>query len=138
LFGVLEFETDFKKSFGVLLRGSYEVDSQKTEAENLALLSLYNPLSNIKHLVVKKYPISSYSAAKKLPEIVEVKLSSCGLQKKLRLRNCRVVVAEQHFLKSCGIAITKALSASCGIAIADSKKSCACPPLSDIAGKADF
>jgi hypothetical protein len=79
--------------------------------------------------VVKKYPISSYSAAKKLPKIAEVKLSSCGLQKKLRLRNCGVAVVEQHFFKSCGIAIAEVLPASCGIAIADSKKSCACPPL---------
>jgi hypothetical protein len=55
---------------------------------------------------------------------------SCGFQKKLRLRNCGVAVAEQHFFKSYGIAIAELLSSSCGIAIADSKKSCACPPLS--------
>jgi hypothetical protein len=36
-------------------------------------------------------------------------LSSCGLRKKLRLRNCGVAVAEQHFLKSCGIAIAEVL-----------------------------
>jgi hypothetical protein len=30
--------------------------------------------------VIKNYPISSYSAAKKLPKIAEVKLSSCGLE----------------------------------------------------------
>jgi hypothetical protein len=54
---------------------------------------------------VKKYTISGYSAAKNMPEIVEVKLSSCGLKKKLRLWNCRVAVAEQHSFKSCGIAI---------------------------------
>jgi hypothetical protein len=36
---------------------------------------------------------------------------------------------EQHFLKSCGIAIVEVLFSSCGIAIANSKKSCACPPL---------
>jgi hypothetical protein len=30
----------------------------------------------------------------------EVKLSSCGLQKKLRLRNCGVAVAEQHFFRN--------------------------------------
>jgi hypothetical protein len=57
-----------------------------------------------------------------MPEIAEVKLSSCGLQKKLRLRNCGVVVAEQHSFKSCGIAIAEVLPSSCGIAIADSKK----------------
>jgi hypothetical protein len=46
------------------------------------------------------------------------------------LRNYGVAVAEQHFLKSCGIAIAEVLPSSCGIAMADSKKSCACPPLS--------
>ncbi len=54
---------------------------------------------------------------------------SCGLRKKLRLRNCGVAVAEQHFFKSCGIAIAEVLSSNCGSAVADSKKSCACPPL---------
>jgi hypothetical protein len=54
-----------------------------------------------------------------MPEIAEVKLSSCGLQKKLRLRNCGVVVAEQHSFKSCGIAIAEVLPSSCGIAIAE-------------------
>jgi hypothetical protein len=34
-----------------------------------------------------------------MPKIAEVKLSSCGLRKKLRLRNCGVAVAEKHFLK---------------------------------------
>jgi hypothetical protein len=29
---------------------------------------------------------------------------------------------EQHFLKSCGIAIAEVLSLSCGIAVVDSKK----------------
>jgi hypothetical protein len=67
--------------------------------------------------------------AQNMQKIAEVKLSSCGLRKKLRLRNCGVVVAEQHFFKSCGIAIAEVLPSSCGIAIADSKKSCACPPL---------
>ncbi len=62
------------------------------------------------------------SMAKNIPKISEVKLSSCGLQKKLRLRNCRVAVVGQHFFKkSCGIAITEVLPSSCGIAIADSK-----------------
>jgi hypothetical protein len=36
---------------------------------------------------------------------------------------------EQHFFKSFGIAIAEVLPSSCEIAIADSKKSCACPPL---------
>jgi hypothetical protein len=38
-----------------------------------------------------------------MPKIVKVKLSSCGLEiadlRKLRLRNCAVAVAEQHFFK---------------------------------------
>ncbi len=43
--------------------------------------------------------------------------------------NCGVAVADQLFFKSCGITIAEVLPFSCGIAIADSKKSCACPPL---------
>jgi hypothetical protein len=35
--------------------------------------------------------------AKNMPKIAEVKLSSCGLQKKLRLWNCGIAVAEQNF-----------------------------------------
>jgi hypothetical protein len=81
--------------------------------------------------VVKKIYNSSYSTAKNIPKIAEVKLLSCGLEvadfrKKC---DCGVAVAEQHFFKSCGIAIAEVLPSSCGIAIADSKKSCACPPL---------
>jgi hypothetical protein len=49
---------------------------ENTEAENLVLLSL----NNKKHLVVNKYPISSYSTAKNMPKIAEVKLSRCGLE----------------------------------------------------------
>ncbi len=59
-------------------------------------------------------------------QVADLKLQ---IQKKLRLRNCGIAVAEQHFLKSCGIAITEVLPSSCGIAIADSKESCASPPL---------
>jgi hypothetical protein len=62
-----------------------------------------------------------------MPKIAEVKLSSSGLQKKLRLRNCGVEVAENISLKSCRIAIAEVLPSSSGIAIADSKKSCVCP-----------
>ncbi len=101
----------------------------KKQAKNLVLLSLQNPLNNKKYLVVKIYIISNYSTAKNMPKIAEVKLSSCGLQIKLRLRNSGVAVTEQHFLKSCRIAIVEVLPSSCEIAIADSKKSCACPPL---------
>jgi hypothetical protein len=64
-----------------------------------------------------------------MTEIAEGKLSSCGHQKKLRLRNCGVAVEEQLSFKSCGIAIAEVRPASCGIALADSKKSCACPSL---------
>jgi hypothetical protein len=48
--------------------------------------------------------------AESMPKIAELKLPSCGLQKKLRLLNC-------------GVAIAEVLPSSCGIAIADSKKS---------------
>jgi hypothetical protein len=80
----------------------------------------------------KKYIISSYSAAK--VESAEGKLSSCGLEVADFRNNCDcgVAVAEQHSFKSCGIAIAEALPASCRIAIVDSKKSCACPPLVSI------
>ncbi len=73
--------------------------------------------------------LSISSTAENMPKIAEVKSSSCGLQKKLQLRNYGVAVAEQHFFKSCRLAIAEVLSSGCGIAIADSKKSCACPPL---------
>jgi hypothetical protein len=70
------------------------------------------------------------SRAETVPKIANLKLSSCGLQKKLWLRNCEVAVVEQHLFKSFGIAIAEVLPSSCGIAIADSKKSSACPRLS--------
>ncbi len=70
------------------------------------------------------------SMAENVPKIaLQLRTWSCGLLKKLWLRNCGVGVAEQHFFKSCGISIAEVLPLSCGIAIADSKKSCACPPL---------
>jgi hypothetical protein len=59
-------------------------------------------------------------------EALRLQILSCGLQKNC---DCRVAVAEQHFFKSCGIAIVEVPPSSCGIAIADSKKSCVCPPL---------
>jgi hypothetical protein len=37
----------------------------------------------------KKHVNSSYSTAKNMPKIAEMKLSSCGLQKKLRSCGCR-------------------------------------------------
>jgi hypothetical protein len=42
-------------------------------------------------------------------EITEVKLSSCGLKKKLQLQNCGIAVVGQHSFKSCGIAIAEVL-----------------------------
>jgi hypothetical protein len=64
-------------------------------------------------------------------EVAEGKLSSCELEVADIRKNCDcgIAIAEQHFFKSCGIAIAEVLPASCGIALADSKKSCACPPL---------
>jgi hypothetical protein len=69
-----------------------------------------------------------------MPEIAEVKLSSCGLEVADFRINCDcgicgVAVVEQHSFKSCGVAIVKVLPSSGGIAIADSKKNCVCPPL---------
>jgi hypothetical protein len=53
--------------------------------------------------------------AKNTPKIAEVKLSSCGLHKKIAIAELRSNIS----LKSCGIAIAEALPSSCGIAIAD-------------------
>ncbi len=45
--------------------------------------------------------ISSYSTAKNMMKIAEMKLSSCGLEVADFRKNCycEVAVAEQHFLK---------------------------------------
>jgi hypothetical protein len=51
-----------------------------------------------------------------------MKLSSCELEVEDIRNNCDCGIAEQHFFKSCGIAIAEVLPSSCGIAIADSKK----------------
>jgi hypothetical protein len=61
------------------------------------------------------------SMAKNMSKIAEVKLSSCGFKVADFKKNCNCGVAEQHFLKSCGIAIAEVLPSSCGIAVADSK-----------------
>jgi hypothetical protein len=52
--------------------------------------------------------------AKNMPKIAEVKLSRCGLEKKLQLWNCGVVVVEQHFFKkfrNCDCGLKKAVGA---------------------------
>jgi hypothetical protein len=67
------------------------------------------------------------STAKNMTKIAEVKLSSCGLQKKLRVMELQL--QSNISSKRYGIAIAEVLPSSCGIAIADSKKSCPCPPL---------
>jgi hypothetical protein len=79
----------------------------------------------------RKYIISSYSAAKIMPEIAEVKHSSCRLEVAGLRKNCDcgIAVAEQRSFKSCIIAIAEVLPSSCRIEIADSKKSCTSPPL---------
>jgi hypothetical protein len=61
--------------------------------------------------------------AKNISKIAEVKLSSGGFKVVDFRKNCEcgIAVAEQHFLKSCGIAIVEVLPSTCGIAIADSK-----------------
>jgi hypothetical protein len=130
----LLFETEFKN----LLKNDSGVHMGLIHGKNRGRKSRATaPLKSSQYRktpVGKKYFISRYSTAQNMPKIAEVKLSSCGLEvadfwKKLRLRNCGVAVAEQHFLKSCGIAIAEVLRSSCGIAIADSKKNCVCPPL---------
>jgi hypothetical protein len=50
----------------------------------------------------------------------KLRTRSCGLQKKLRLRNCRVAVAEQHVFKKlwncdCGRASFKLQNCDCGL-----------------------
>ncbi len=58
------------------------------------------------------------SKAKNMSKIAEVKLSSCGLQKKFQLRNCGVAVVEQNFFKKlrnceCGSASFKLRNCDC-------------------------
>jgi hypothetical protein len=69
-----------------------------------------------------------------MPKNAELKLPSCELEVADFGKNCDCGIAELRLqsnmsLKSCGIAIAEELPSSCGIVIADSKKSCACPPL---------
>jgi hypothetical protein len=63
---------------------------------------------------------STGSTSKTMPKNAELKLSSCGLEKKLRLWNCGVVVAEQHVFKKlrncdCGRASFKLRKCDCGL-----------------------
>jgi hypothetical protein len=81
------------------------------------------------HLAFKKFIISSYSNAKNMPKIAEVKLSSCSVEVVDFRKNCDCGAL---FFKSCGIAIAGVLPSSCGVAIADLKKSCACPPVANV------
>jgi hypothetical protein len=73
----------------------------KTEAEYLVLLSLYNCLCLFKILsITKKTPggkkdlISSYSTAKNMPKIAKVTLSSCGLEVVDFRKNCVYGIVE--------------------------------------------
>jgi hypothetical protein len=55
---------------------------------------------------------------------------NCGIEASKLLTSEKIAIAELRrniSLKSCGLAIEEVLPSSCGIAIADSKKSCACP-----------
>jgi hypothetical protein len=74
-----------------------------------------------------------------MPKIAEVKLSSCELEvADLKLWTSETtVIAELRLrsnisLKSCGIAIPDELPPSYRIAMADSKKRCACPPVATV------
>ncbi len=62
------------------------------------------------------------STAKNTLKIAEVKLSSCELQK-----NCDSGIAELRLPGS--LKVAEVLPSSCGIAVADTKKSCACAHL---------
>ncbi len=69
------------------------------------------------------------STSKTMLKNAELKLQVADFRK-----NCDCGITELRLrhnmsVKSCGIAITEVLPSSCGIVIADSKKSCACPPL---------
>jgi hypothetical protein len=111
-------------------KGTVAPSKQISEAENLVYCP-FKTSQKPKPPDGKKKYISSYSAAKNIPKIAEVKLSSCGLEVADFRKNCDcgVAVAAQHFLKSCVIVIAEVLPSTCGIAIADSKKRCVCPPL---------
>ncbi len=132
LIWAIEIWSRIGKSFRVWLRGSYGLIHEKKRLKILCycpfkIISITKKpggkkIYNFKTLHGQKYAKNCGSEGLKLTW-------SCGLQEKLRLWNCGVAVAEQHFLKSWGIAIVEVLPSSCGIAIADSKKSCACPPL---------
>jgi hypothetical protein len=61
-----------------------------------------------------------------MPKIAEVKLK---LRTSGKIEIAELQTCGRSFLKSCGIAIAEVLPSSCGILIADSNKSCACPPL---------
>ncbi len=72
------------------------------------------------------------STAKKYAKIAEMKLSSCELEVADIRKNCDCKIAELRSnisLKSFRITIVDVLPSSCGISIANSKQSCACPPL---------
>jgi hypothetical protein len=47
----------------------------------------------------------------------------------MRLQICGNEVAEQYFLKSCGLADAEVVASNCGIATADIKKGCMRTPL---------
>ncbi len=80
-----------------------------------------------KNTLRKKYIISSYSTAKNMPKIAEVKLSTCGLEIADCRTNCDCQIAELRlrsniFFKSCWIAIAEVLPSSCETVIMDSTK----------------
>ncbi len=90
-----------------------------TKKKQRPKISCYCPFKILsirkKHLVVKKYLISSYSTAKNMLKIAEVKLSSCGLRKKLRLRNCGATSLKKLRNCDCGSASIKLQNCDCGL-----------------------
>jgi hypothetical protein len=62
------------------------------------------------------------STAENVPKIAELKLSSCGLEVADFRKNCDCGMAEQHFFKSCGIAIADVLPSSAELRLRTQKK----------------
>jgi hypothetical protein len=115
-----------------MTQGSIWVDSRKNRGRKSCVTVPLNHLNNIKKTGGKKtYNFKPFHGQKYAENCGSegLKLQTSKNIAIAELRSCGVAVAEQHFLKSCGIAIAEVLPSNCGIAIADSKKSCACPPL---------
>jgi hypothetical protein len=120
----LGFHSNLNKFLGVSylskqISGGYQ--TPREQLLNLNKTKFENNLGCVSVWFTKRRPKISCYCPFKILSIVKKTLKNCdcGIAE-LRLRS-------NVSLKSCGIAIV--IRSSCGIAIADSKKSCACPPL---------